>query len=73
LDAKIESADLGRQLQRLKEDIATRRLHLTDLHQRLATQTAGKRTIERAQDLLQNFWPLFDAASYEDSASLSRP
>jgi DNA invertase Pin-like site-specific DNA recombinase len=70
LEAKIESADLGLQLQRLKDNLATRRLQLTELYQRLAAQTARKRTLERAQELLRNFWPLFDSASYEDKREL---
>jgi DNA invertase Pin-like site-specific DNA recombinase len=70
LDAKIDSADLGRQLQRLKDDFANRRSQLTELQQQVNTQTTATRTVQRAQELLRDFWALYDAASYEDRREL---
>ena len=70
LEAKIESADLGRQMQRIKGEFGSRRAQLAELRQQLKTQTTARRTIERAQDLVKNFWALYDAASYEDKREL---
>jgi hypothetical protein len=70
LDAKIDAADLGRQLQRVKDDFTSRRLQLTDLRQQLEARTTTQRTMERAQEVLKNFWTLYDAASYEDRREL---
>lgn len=70
LDAKIDSADLGRQLQRVKDEFAVRRSQLSELRQQLEARTATQRTMERAQELLRNFWTLYDAASYEDRREL---
>lgn len=70
LDARIDSADLGQQLQRVKDDFASRSTQLADLRRQLVSRTTAQRTVERANELLANFWTLYDGASYEDRREL---
>jgi hypothetical protein len=50
--------------------LGNRRSHLTELRQQLATRTTAQRTMDRAKELLSNFWTLYDTASYEDRREL---
>jgi hypothetical protein len=42
----------------------------SELRQQLETRTTAQRTVERAQELLKNFWTHYDAACYEDRREL---
>lgn len=71
LDNEVVAEDLPRQLRAINAEEQETKARLADLLNSQTLDIEHQRTVQRARKLLQQFWQLYDTASYEQQRELS--
>jgi len=71
LDARLDEAELRRQLQRITDDFAAKRERVRALRENLESSTMAERSVEKARELLRSFHRLYAKATYEQKRELA--